>query len=439
MARETSRDRRERVAEMQAAQKKAERRRLFVVIGACVAVVAIIGAAVAWAIIGEQNKKDEALANISGDVAAASCDPVTNDPASGSSDHVGPGTNQADVTKIQYATVPPSSGKHFAAPAVDSPPRLHGRRRAPQIETLVHNLEHGYTILWYDRSVEKEQAASFQALATKVNAMKESAQQVPHQPVGPLLRRLPRRQEVRPVALVGRRRPVDRQGRRTRWVTASCAAASTRRSSRTSSRSTRGARPPSPAPPEPAPAACHRLPRLPTAVPPRLVGRGRVNLPTWRSPASTSPAPATGSRKQVETIERTGTTDSVDIMGLPVVLLTMRGAKTGAIRKVPLMRVEHDGVLRRGGEPGRSPGAPAVVPQPPGPPRHRPPGRHRDVPGARARARGQGARRVVAALRHRLPALRRVPDEDGPAHPGLRPRAPLRPEPVGPGADAVRR
>jgi len=174
MARETSRDRRERVAEMQAAQKRAERRRLFVVIGACVAVIAIIGAAVAWAIIGEQNKKDQALANISGDVAAASCDPVTNDPASGSSDHVGPGTDKASVTKIEYSTVPPSSGKHFAVPAVDSR-RVYTVADAPQIETLVHNLEHGYTILWYDRSVEKEQAGAFQALATKVNAMKESA------------------------------------------------------------------------------------------------------------------------------------------------------------------------------------------------------------------------------------------------------------------------
>jgi hypothetical protein len=174
MARQTSRDRRERVAEMQAAQKKAERRRLLVVIGACVAVIAIIGAAVAWAIVGEQSKKDEALTSISGDVAAASCDPVTNDPASGSSDHVGPGTNAASVTKIEYSTVPPSSGKHFAAPAVDAR-RVYTVADAPQIETLVHNLEHGYTILWYDRSVEKEQAAAFEALATKVNAMKESA------------------------------------------------------------------------------------------------------------------------------------------------------------------------------------------------------------------------------------------------------------------------
>ena len=212
MARETSRDRRERVAEMQAAQKRAERRRLFVVIGACVAVVAIIAAAVAWAIIGEQNKKNEALANINGDIAAASCDAVTNDPASGSSDHVGPGTNQAGVTKIQYSTVPPSSGKHFVVPAVDSR-RVYTVADAPRIETLVHNLEHGYTILWYDRSVEKEQAGAFQALATKVNAMKESANKFLISPWDPSYGALPRRQEVRPVALVGRRRPGHWQGR----------------------------------------------------------------------------------------------------------------------------------------------------------------------------------------------------------------------------------
>jgi hypothetical protein len=174
MARETTRDRRERVAAMQAAQKRSERRRLFVVIGACVAVIAIIAAAVTWAVVGEQKKKNQVIAGISGDATAASCDPITNDPASGSSDHVGPGTNQPNVTKIQYSTVPPSSGKHFAVPAVDSR-RVYTVADVPAVETLVHNLEHGYTILWYDRSVEKEQAAAFEALATKVNAMKESA------------------------------------------------------------------------------------------------------------------------------------------------------------------------------------------------------------------------------------------------------------------------
>ena len=67
------------------------------------------------------------------------------------------------------------------------------------------------------------------------------------------------------------------------------------------------------------------------------------------------PSPSAWVRKQVDTIERTGTTDSVDIMGLPVVLLTMQGARTGAVRKVPLMRVEHEGtfaaVASKGGAP----------------------------------------------------------------------------------------
>jgi deazaflavin-dependent oxidoreductase (nitroreductase family) len=56
------------------------------------------------------------------------------------------------------------------------------------------------------------------------------------------------------------------------------------------------------------------------------------------------PSPSAWVRRQVDTIESTGTTATVDIQGLPVVLLTMRGRRSGSVRKVPLMRVEHDGV-----------------------------------------------------------------------------------------------
>jgi deazaflavin-dependent oxidoreductase (nitroreductase family) len=48
-------------------------------------------------------------------------------------------------------------------------------------------------------------------------------------------------------------------------------------------------------------------------------------------------------REQTEKIFETGTTESVAIKGRAVVLLTTRGAKTGKLRKVPLMRVEHEG------------------------------------------------------------------------------------------------
>ncbi len=48
-------------------------------------------------------------------------------------------------------------------------------------------------------------------------------------------------------------------------------------------------------------------------------------------------------RDQTEKILETGTTTSVDIGGRRVILLTTRGARSGKLRKVPLMRVEHDG------------------------------------------------------------------------------------------------
>ncbi len=56
------------------------------------------------------------------------------------------------------------------------------------------------------------------------------------------------------------------------------------------------------------------------------------------------PSPSGWVRKQVEAIEAAGDTRAVSIMHRPVVLLTMRGRRTGAIRKVPLMRVEHEGL-----------------------------------------------------------------------------------------------
>ncbi|MBL1097505.1 nitroreductase family deazaflavin-dependent oxidoreductase [Streptomyces coffeae] len=55
------------------------------------------------------------------------------------------------------------------------------------------------------------------------------------------------------------------------------------------------------------------------------------------------PSPEKWVRDQVELIESSGGTKGTTIRGLPVVLLTTRGAKSGKIRKTPLMRVEHNG------------------------------------------------------------------------------------------------
>jgi deazaflavin-dependent oxidoreductase (nitroreductase family) len=48
-------------------------------------------------------------------------------------------------------------------------------------------------------------------------------------------------------------------------------------------------------------------------------------------------------RKQVEVYEGSGGTKGTTIVGRPVVVVTSRGAKSGKLRKNPVMRVEHDG------------------------------------------------------------------------------------------------
>jgi deazaflavin-dependent oxidoreductase (nitroreductase family) len=50
-------------------------------------------------------------------------------------------------------------------------------------------------------------------------------------------------------------------------------------------------------------------------------------------------------REQVEAYERSGGTEANTLRdsGIPIIVVTMRGNKTGKVRKIALMRVEHDG------------------------------------------------------------------------------------------------
>src|SRR3954463_10687363 len=67
------------------------------------------------------------------------------------------------------------------------------------------------------------------------------------------------------------------------------------------------------------------------------------------------PSPEEWVRKQVESYERSGGTEDTTLRGVPVVVVTSRGARSGKVRKNPLMRVEHDGayamVASKGGAP----------------------------------------------------------------------------------------
>jgi deazaflavin-dependent oxidoreductase (nitroreductase family) len=68
-------------------------------------------------------------------------------------------------------------------------------------------------------------------------------------------------------------------------------------------------------------------------------------------------SPAAWVRDQVEQYESSGGTRANTLLdtGMPVIIVTTRGAKSGKLRKIPLMRVEHDGeyalVASMGGSP----------------------------------------------------------------------------------------
>jgi len=55
------------------------------------------------------------------------------------------------------------------------------------------------------------------------------------------------------------------------------------------------------------------------------------------------PSTSDWARENADKYMQSGGTDGTELQGKPVILLTTVGAKTGKIRKTPLMRVEHGG------------------------------------------------------------------------------------------------
>ncbi len=90
-------------------------------------------------------------------------------------------------------------------------------------------------------------------------------------------------------------------------------------------------------------------------------GPGRARSPRYSCAMSLQgeyePSPQQWVREQVESYEASGGREANTLRdtGLPVVIVTTRGNKSGRLRKTPVMRVEHDGeyalVASKGGAP----------------------------------------------------------------------------------------
>lgn len=160
-------DRQAVIEQMRKKQKSAERRRGTVIIATCVLIaLAIVGIAVVPIVMDKLDEREldgTALADLG--AAASSCQEITTKKADGNQEHVPVGT------PVDYADSPPAFGAHWNQSGVAPAPftRKFYTDDRPEVEALVHNLEHGYTILWYDETIadDDEAMADIEAIADK--------------------------------------------------------------------------------------------------------------------------------------------------------------------------------------------------------------------------------------------------------------------------------
>ncbi len=181
MAKKNERDDRRAIAEqMRKEQQRKERRRSLLILGACVLVVAVLLGSAVFVYVKDNREKDKLagkpVEKIGATAAAAGCDPVKKADANGSGQHLNP------PKKITYEQAPPAFGPHWPNYLQGSELRsFYTESDRPEIERLVHSLEHGHTIIWYDATVKPGTQAykDVQAIAGKYDAETEKVMAAP--------------------------------------------------------------------------------------------------------------------------------------------------------------------------------------------------------------------------------------------------------------------
>ncbi len=147
-------DRRAVVEQMRREEKRKERRKSLAILGSAVTVGSVIIGYAVWAAVQESEQDGRDLASIGVPASEAGCQEVTTEPAEGNNDH------RAEGEDIDYEAAPPAAGPHWGQFLSGSQIRKFWTTDdRPPVEQLVHSLEHGHTILWYDETVADDEQA----------------------------------------------------------------------------------------------------------------------------------------------------------------------------------------------------------------------------------------------------------------------------------------
>jgi hypothetical protein len=167
MAKPKDKDRRAVVEQMRREQKRQEKRRTTVIVVVCAVVALAIVAFPAYQVFKQEKAAAGELTTIGVSADQAGCQDIVTKSAEGNNDH------REEGSTIVYPEAPPAFGPHYPQPASFSR-KYYTAGDRPSVSYLVHNLEHGYNILWYDQTVadDADQLAAVKAIASKFEGKK---------------------------------------------------------------------------------------------------------------------------------------------------------------------------------------------------------------------------------------------------------------------------
>jgi hypothetical protein len=161
-------DRQAVIDQIRSKQKGAERRRGLTIVGVCVAIALLIVGSAAYQPIKDwwEQREFRALGLSEIGAPASACGKIETKKAEGSAEHLPTGT------PVPYEDSPPAFGPHWNEAGIAPAPisrKLYTAEDRPELESLVHNLEHGYTVLWYDETIaaDDEAMAELRGIADK--------------------------------------------------------------------------------------------------------------------------------------------------------------------------------------------------------------------------------------------------------------------------------
>jgi hypothetical protein len=160
-------ERRAMVEKMRQEQARKERMRSMTILGVSVAIVVGLLLAALIPYLKDQKESNalagKSISKIGATTSAAACNAIVTKPTDKNQNHI------PDGTAITYKDAPPSFGEHRPTPVAFGRP-FYAAADRPEVGQLVHNMEHGYAIAWYDETAAKDKTEmnNLEAIAKKL-------------------------------------------------------------------------------------------------------------------------------------------------------------------------------------------------------------------------------------------------------------------------------